>query len=256
MGDKEDLEKIVNKPGTFSKLVDMPLKTHLKESLLREKRKYQKKEYTLKMHLTQKNNELELFGEGFFSIKIRTSWTGIIFNKKLTELVRGKYKKILKKDIEKLINEKDIIPPIPSRWINMDVIKWKNWKNVEVFLKEEEMKIVKVREENENILERFLRRYIWKFADKVQRERIFGEYIFTLAALENLVEAHWDKGVSTYFLGKDNVIRPINNIHWKYINAIVKKDYTAEDLECVKKFKNKIKFYTYNPETGYTKLLN
>jgi len=232
MGDKEDLEEMVNEPGTFSKVIEIPLQAVLGEGILREKNWCA--EFALSFHLAQKKQASNFLGGGSSSYE-KHSWKigktiGIIFNEKFTKKIKGN---ISQREIDKLFGL--------GKTIDYPHIQWnEKWNEVKKYIRKHEIS---------------LKQYHIEISIE-EGKQYLGEYVYTLAALNDFVGVMSAWGVRAYFMDKKKIIRPFNRIYNTYMKAIVKPEYSRKEKALIKKFKNRIKFYKRDPKTGATELVN
>lgn len=244
MTGNNDFFGILKEPGTFSRVTTMTLKQILKEGTILRKKSRFKGEYAISFHLAQEGGENKFIEEGTFGIRkyLKSGETAIAFNKNFTKFIRGKISKGLIVDLFKKTGS-EYVPLILPR------MEWSHYRNedIEKLLKQEgittEFKTTFVMDRNKRSIE--LR----------TREMHVKEYLYTLAALENLVTPTTGLGVRAYFVDKKGRIQPIKRIPAGFIQAIAKEDYTPKDMKLVKKW-DKIEFFKYDSETGETVLLN
>ncbi len=121
-------------------------------------------------------------------------------NEKFTKLIRGSLKK---KEIEELVDTTHE----PEHKIFESMFEWKlgSWDSIIEKFKEygiEKVKLVR---------------------DDITKSEIhyLGEYLYTLAVLENLIGVHPVFGVRAYFVHK-KILQPLIRIPPKFIKAIIK----------------------------------
>ncbi|MFO7872167.1 MAG: hypothetical protein R6U26_00820 [Candidatus Undinarchaeales archaeon] len=240
---------LVRTPGTLSKVIlSMPLKKIIEKGVWYGRCVFEsiaRMELAVSFHLENEKGESGLLsssGKGAWSLEVvkdgkspisDTSPICCVYNEKLKKLIRK---------------------PIDNHVFSSSEIK--------EFVKEYGTKINKIKIPRKKIdyickekgidFSREIKGYPIgarrDFFKNKGKEKTFNEYMFTLAALENLVEVDNEYGIRGYFMDKNRSVGIIKRIPPKLVEAVAKREYTEQEDKLIEEYEKRldIGFYEFD----------
>jgi len=241
-----DIDDIVGGPGTLSHVARMPLTQIFKSGLIRTESKFVKgfmrtEEIALSLHLTDKERESGIWTEETWSFKDNTLHPiGVVFRNELKDFIRGGLEPEFVKELYDM-----------GSCISAEVC-WSssNWRKVRRKITSKGINLPKrvlVKEYHPNRQKKVEGKV--RVLKRDEREKVLGEYIYTLYKIDNPEDISDIFGIRAYCMDRKKVIRPIESIPPKFICAIISYKYTKKDFEIMSKYRKNVKFYHY-PDFG------